>query len=247
METSRYLVQKELSSPLSARDRAVAGGRILTEGDTNLFTALGAIDHVSFGTLGDPLQKGDYNVRVATPATNPELLRKVRIAYIGCADKRLGDVPELLAAEFGVESDEVLPIVIAGGSIQPNSGDIGTGLNTSFTPTSREGSLQSMVDYVAQQTDNPLHVVLTAHDGNCAFVSQLFGGRVDQVVPLRNEQRAMRSILVAHSASLTVPGITTSVALISPPTATASLQLNHLNPNNFWGTSRIGQLAVRRR
>jgi len=142
----------------------------------------------------------------------------------------------------------VLPIVIAGGSIQPDGEEV-RDLNIGFTSYSREPALRKVVESVTRQHqgETPLRVVYTAHDGTCAFVKNMVGGDLTNMAKGKNtEAHIMSGLLVAHSAPLVVPGVESTIALVSPASdSSSSLRIRELRHTDFIGFPRVNKLVGR--
>jgi hypothetical protein len=168
------------------RHLAIEAGRRLARSDRALFASLGHVFDVSIAPLGTRPQKGFYNVRIPTEQTNPKVIEATGTVLIGCADRRLAGLQQQIA-DFAYNGDtsKVLPVLLAGGVVQPHTEELVSGLDTSFTSTSREDDLRTVVNYIVRtqqkaNPDKPLRVIFSGHDGGCAFVTKMFRGPIEQ-------------------------------------------------------------------
>lgn len=216
-------------------ERGIAAAIILTQQDRAIFKSLGKESRqVSASTIGAPLERGKFNIRLPIKPVGMDVISKAEVIYVGCADERLTEVQAKLATNGKI--DKVLPVLLAGGVVQPGNEEIDAPhLDTSFTNgVAREPLLWNVLDYLiaARLRYNPrapLTVIYGAHDKKCAFVAKIFNGsltvNVDRAIADEamlvhqagdDESAVMMNTAVSHASEHKVPeGVETQFCLFS--------------------------------
>jgi hypothetical protein len=182
------------------REKAIQASARLKQQDTDIFRALGKLDHVHFGLLGETPTVGQYNNLVSIDPTSVQQivnLQNTEGVVLGCADSRvqqdLIDLAEENKNKRRKKNKNAVFIVLAGGAVQPGEpeGDL-VHMNTHLTTALREQDMYDVLDYVVAVAGKNLRSVdITGHSAGCALVSHIFGMSINEAAHSEHQEEVV--------------------------------------------------------